>query len=304
MDFRYKSTLQKCFAHIPYGHKLNFILQRYVAKSIPRSERVFNLKLQEAKLHHTNFIRHNKLERSNNRYFEFGAGWDLIIPIAMKALGYEITCIDVRRLSHKSLINDTLHRIKVHGRKHDISAPNWSSLNSIKELSQKIGIDYLTPLDAKNTKLPDDSFSFISSTSVMEHIPSHDILAILGECYRLLLPGGILSVVIDYQDHWSYFDSSISIYNFLQYSDKQWPRYNSSINYQNRLRHSDYLRLIEKTCFEIVQCNTLSPPKNQEEILQSLKLDNHFMDYSFDDLKISASTIVLRKPVLCANNLS
>jgi SAM-dependent methyltransferase len=117
----------------------------------------------------------------------------------------------------------------------------------------------------------------------------------LKETHRLLKPGGILSMRIDYKDHWSYFDNSIGPYNFLVYSKKKWKRYNPSLHYQNRMRHSDYLRIIKEVGFTLVKEDLDIPSIQLERRLRQLKIHSDFKSYSFDDLKILSSELVLIK---------
>ena len=50
----------------------------------------------------------------------------------------------------------------------------------------------------------------LNVADVCEHIPEPDLASILGECARLLRPGGLVSFRIDLTDHYSYFDRSLS----------------------------------------------------------------------------------------------
>src|SRR5438132_1489863 len=124
-------------------------------------------------------------------------------------------------------------------------AVNSSPIRSITELESRFGISYLAPCDARDSKLPAESFSFISNTSTLEHIPESDLLKVLVECVRLLKPKGIMSSIIDMKDHYSYHDSSISCYNFLKFSDTAWKLIDSPLHFQNRLRYPDYKKLFE-----------------------------------------------------------
>ena len=72
-------------------------------------------------------------------------------------------------------------------------------------------LNYIAPKDTRETGFNENYFDFISSTVTLEHIPKKNILLILKECYRILNRGGILSMIIDYQDHWSYFDKKINL---------------------------------------------------------------------------------------------
>jgi hypothetical protein len=63
------------------------------------------------------------------------------------------------------------------------------------------------------------------------------------ECHRLCHSGSVLSLKIDYSDHYANADLTISKYNFLRYSAAEWRKYNPSLHYQNRLRHCDYRKI-------------------------------------------------------------
>lgn len=139
---------------------------------------------------------------------------------------------------------------------------------------------------------------FIPSTNIMEHIPPYDIEGILRECHRLLKDDGLISFRIDYKDHYSYFDSNISIYNFLQYSDKKWVLFNPKLHYQNRLRHKDYLCLFNKMGFSIVDEQVKRGNTFDLEIIEQLTLDNWFNSYSTDELAVREAHVLLKKQVV------
>jgi ubiquinone/menaquinone biosynthesis C-methylase UbiE len=157
------------------------------------------------------------------------------------------------------------------------------------------GIDYQAPSDARRTDFEPGSIDCITSTDTLEHIPKRDLSAILGECRRLLREGGVLSVEIDYGDHYSYYDSHICVYNFLRYSDQVWRLFSQSLHYQNRLRHSDYLLAAEDAGFEVLKvfCNEASLVDAAS--LRRLPIAQRFHGYSEDDLAIKSSLLLLRK---------
>jgi len=240
----------------------------------------------------------NSLDENSHKYYEFGAGWDLITPIAMGLLGFEVTCIDIRKLIFNQLIFDTINKfnnnieqIPFSFEQLDLKRGNYQ----LDYLKDKFNFNYNAPLDARNTKFNTDYFDLATSTATFEHIPEQDLYLILNETYRILKQGGILSLIIDYRDHWSYFDKKISIYNFLTYSDKEWEKYNFSLHYQNRLRHKDYLAIISKTNFKIVEDSPELPSEGEIKTLENLKIDSKYKDYSIDELSIRGSRIVLKK---------
>lgn len=297
MNFKYKCFLQTFFSNIPKGEKANYLFQKYFTKSLPPSYDQFLGKVTTAFNHYNNFKEHNQLSIKNNRYYEFGAGWNLIIPLAMSFLDFEVYCIDIKRLIIKELIDDSLYKFNFNRNNlpFHLNRPIILDKNNLASLKSRYMLRYYAPKDARATQFDENYFDFISSSLTLEHIPKNDILLILRECYRILSKGGILSITIDYQDHWSYFDKSISIYNYLKYTSEEWKKYNPSLHYQNRMRHSDYLDLISQTDFNIVKEIPRLPSEAEKETLKALNISEEFKKYEIDDLAIRGCEIVLRK---------
>ncbi|HMQ90984.1 MAG TPA: class I SAM-dependent methyltransferase, partial [Flavilitoribacter sp.] len=66
---------------------------------------------------------------------------------------------------------------------------------------------------------------------------------ILAEMWRVLQPGGMMSHFIDMSDHFAHMDPSITIYNYLQYSERAWGIIDNTIQPQNRWRLPQYRTL-------------------------------------------------------------
>src|SRR5439155_13415093 len=148
------------------------------------------------------------------------------------------------------------------------------------ELAERFGINYRAPGDARQTGLPARSLDCVTSSNTLEHIPRDDIRAILRECHRCLRDDGVMSFLIDYQDHYSYFDKKISGLNFLQYSDRTWMLYNPSLHYQNRLRHKDYLALFAETGWEVIEEHRHPIAAEDLGALGKLRVDTRFAGYA------------------------
>src|SRR5262249_19297448 len=115
-------------------------------------------------------------------------------------------------------------------------------------------IDYVAPGDAANTGLPEHSIDFHTSYTVFEHIPLEGLRQILKEGNRIMRKNGLFIHKIDYSDHFTHTDKSISAINFLQYSDDDWERYaGNRYMYMNRLRHDDFITLFESVGHRIVE---------------------------------------------------
>ena len=105
-----------------------------------------------------------------------------------------------------------------------------------------------------------------------------------------------MSFIIDYCDHYSYFDKSISVYNFLRYPALVWKLFNSSLHYQNRLRHRDYLNLIKSAGFEISEESIGEPVKDDIGKMKNIPLAEVFKKrYKPNELIPQCSHLILKK---------
>lgn len=300
MNFLYKCYFQKILSKIPQGEKINFLFQRYIFKGLPLSDEQFLEKVNAAYFLITKFKKHSSISHSDIKYYEFGAGWDLITPIAMGLSGFNVNCIDIRYLVSNGLITNTLNRYEKFRTQipfdYKISLDNILQKKiKIRDLKNILNINYIAPLDARDTEFESDSYDFISSSATFEHIPEQDLLSILQECYRILKTGGILTLITDYKDHWSYFDNRLSVYNFLTYSPEKWKKYNPSLMYQNRLRHKDYIEIIRKTNFSIAEEIPTLPSVELFEEIKKLDINESYRKYTLEELSIVGSIIILKK---------
>jgi SAM-dependent methyltransferase len=294
MAWRSKAAVQKVLSAVPGGARINFELQRRTG-GLPLSD----AKLLESRAlceHHRRVLeKHGDVELRSGAFYEFGAGWDMHIPLLLASLGAgPQVVVDIRRLLRADLACDIARRL------HDLepSPDPWDPpppLGDLEDLLTGARIRYVAPLDARCTGFPAASFDYVTSTNTMEHIPPDDIERILRECRRILRPGGVMSFQIDYQDHYSYFDRSISVYNFLRYDDRTWRWINSGLHYQNRLRHRDHTEIIERSGFEIVDAEVTTGSTHDLEELERLDLASRFEDYSLEELAIRGSRLVIRR---------
>lgn len=302
MDFRYKCFLTKALERMPYGETAYYLLQKYVTKSLRQSDEE-NLSRYEEKVnpHFKAFQKLGGAEFEKAVYYEFGAGWDLFAPIGFSALGMgRLFLIDLSPLLHA---DEALKSIRFYqnfasklGLRHMPSDWKPISRDNLKTvLKESFRIDYRAPVDAKKTGFETESVDYIVSNVTMEHIPADDIAPILLECRRLLKKDGVFSCTIDYQDHWAYFDKSISVYHYLSYERDDWKRYNPSRHYQNRLRHCDYVQLFENAGFEIMEIETKPIRSEDKEHLRKISLASCFQHYAQEDLLIRGAHFVLKK---------
>src|SRR5262249_22605739 len=158
-------------------------------------------------------------------------------------------------------------------------------------------IDYVENGDAAKTALPEASVDFHTSYTVFEHIAPKVLADILKEGTRIVRDDGLFVHMIDYSDHFSHSDPSISAINFLQYSDAEWSRYaDNRYMYMNRLRHDDLMQLFAGSGHHVLAVTTY-PNERARALLEAgvLRVDERFRAKSPEILSIRGSWIVSQK---------
>jgi SAM-dependent methyltransferase len=298
-----KAALQRAIGFLPGAERINYQFQRHVTRQLPRSDQQFRLHATQT-IHHFNALRSHAqgLAPAEAQLYEFGAGWDLITPVVFYGFGINHqTLVDLEAHLRLADVNHTLSQYRrLRGDLEEFAGVSLREipcepLSDPAQLRERFGISYLAPCDARDTALPADSFDFVSNTFTLEHIPRPDIVAILVECRRLLKPGGLISCSVDMQDHYSFFDKRISVYNFLKFSDRTWRLVNSPLHFQNRLRARDYRTLLAEAGFEPVAETLDVPGRERLRQLASQRLSPRFQcGYSADDLAPSWIRIIGR----------
>ncbi len=295
-----KAAVQRGLSAVPGGSKMNYLLQQTITNQFPRSDEHFRLHASETVAHLEAFSRHSDVESGSARFFEFGAGWDLITPIMFHGLGVtHQTLVDIRpnlrfeQVSATLSQYDRLRQDLERDLKRTLRPVDPSPVRSLVELRERFGIAYLAPCDARGTGLPDESFDFTSSPYTLEHIPPGDITAILAECRRLLRPGGLASSIVDMQDHFSFFDPSITAFNFLKFSDRVWSAVNSSLHYQNRLREPDYRALHESAGLPVLEARSKPIEAADIEAVRGLRLASRFRKHYTEDELVTREVRIL-----------
>jgi SAM-dependent methyltransferase len=297
-----KAAIQGGLSLVPGGRQANYFLQRNVSRRLPRSDADFDFHADTAARHLAALERARPgTDRAGLHCYEFGAGWDLIGPIAMWALGIEHqTVVDISPHVKLELVNDTVERFAHHRSRLEqalgrpLRAPDAETVTTPGELATRFGIAYLAPQDARSLPLADHTVDFVSSTFTLEHIPHSDIAAILRETRRVMAPDAVISSLIDMQDHYNYVDSAVSVYNYLRYPAWRWRFLNPSLQWQNRLRHSQYLGLFEAAGFELVSDDPVRPTDEDLRELKRMSRAPEFEAFDEADLGIRSTHLVAR----------
>ena len=257
-------------------------------------------------------IKSNRCDPVGKVFFEVGTGWAPAIPMAYWLMGAaKTTTVDLNRYLKRELIADTIKYIKSREMEiHEIfgAAINQDRLQTLMKVNTRskfldfefmdmCGIHYIAPIDAANTELENESIDFHTSYTVFEHITPSALGKIIAEGNRITKQDGLFVNLVDYSDHFSHGDRSISKINFLQYSDTQWSQYaGNSFMYMNRLRHDDFTGLFESCGHRILSVETHTDHRSQMELTaMDFHLDRRFMTKPHDVLSVTSSWFVTQK---------
>jgi len=256
--------------------KLLYFLQKYITK---RSRITSLLYSPDWEMHKDALIKY----KTKNVVFEFGAGKSLVQNLYLSNFVKKQFVVDLYPMLDFELVDSEREKL--------LETKKLRSRVKIKNLNdlEHYGIYYIAPYDATKIHLSDMSIDACISTNTLEHIPKFDIILIFSELYKKLKDEGIVSLIIDYSDHYAHTDNNISLLNFLKYSQHQWKRYNHKIHFQNRLRHYEYIAIFEKIGFRTIKEDLFYAEKNiPSRILDSYKHQN-------PSWKATSAHIILKK---------
>ena len=254
INWKWKAFLYKIFSIFRLKKVLYFI-----QKQITKRSKV------DIKQIHTSWVHHSESIKKNNiiNILEVGAGKSLeqniYISYKFNSLVAQ-TAIDIDKMLDLELVNQASQQIA-----NILNQKNKGKIENLDQLKKLYNIDYIAPYNLKDFKNENKKFDMCISTAALEHFSINDLNDYLNDLKTILKKGGFISAGIDYSDHYSHTDRTISGLNFLSYSNKEWEKYNSSSLYQNRLRHQDYKKIFETNGYKIKKTflgNSIEPPLN------------------------------------------
>lgn len=244
-------------------------------------------------------------------FFEVGTGRVPVLPISFWLMGAaSVTTFDLNRYMKRELVEEILGRIQaepdnvrrilgrrlVQDRLERVLAL-WAKGSDAEEVMELCNVKYTAPGDATETGIASNSVDVHVSYTVLEHVLPEILGMILEEGARILTRKGLFVHQIDYTDHFSHSDSSISMINFLRFSDLEWSKWaGNRFMYMNRLRHDDFEAIFESHGHEILETVvTRSAGVRRMLVADEIKLDPRFSTKDIDVLDVIQSGFVTRK---------
>jgi hypothetical protein len=302
-----KTFLQNVIGRLPKSYWWNRLFQKYIARSYYPSRQTVEDKLFLCRQHLNNYLEFSPKPQTEFKALELGTGPWPIVPLGLYLCGAsDIWTYDIVPIVRSDNLRRTLEIIDEFGRKgllNQILETVWperlrrleellgrSEAEAPAQLLEELNIHVHTG-DARSTKLPQNSVDLLFSTVVLELIEAGILNELFAEFKRAASPDAIMSHYVGLGDQFAGFDKSITPYNFLKYSDRQWRFLNNPIIPQNRLPIADYRRIFQQTGWEIIkERNTTGSPDD----LNQIRLAPEFTKYPREELLILFSWLVAR----------
>lgn len=302
-----KSAVQRTISLLPASQAWNSLFQTYVTRSLDLSPSRFEARLDYCRIHLENFFESQAGDPRDFTAVEVGTGWYPVVPVGFFLCGAgRIDTFDIDPLLRADRLKKMLDRFL----EYDQSGALRKFLPRLlpERMDRLRGIAgqaaNLSPVEllakfnvhphvrgAQDTGLKDGTIDLFVSTGVLEYIPYEVLRSILGEFRRLGTARATQCHYLNLVDQYSYFDSSITAFNFLQFSSKRWKYLNSPLTWQNRMRISDFRKLFIEAGFQITkEANTSGSPED----LRKIRLAPEFQNHKQEDLLVTLSWLVAK----------
>src|SRR5574340_1103521 len=288
MNWKVKAIMQQAVSRLPRSNELNYLGQRLVMRRFGNVSKSVIDRFQKTRWFIDTWERLGSAPLSAVTHYEIGSGWHLAVPLTLWCFGVDrqVTA-DVARLARVELVNQTIETLR------QISSPMprrpLRFIKDFRDLEEYYGVAYWAPCDTRRIGLPDESVNWVTATLTLQHIPVRTLKAVLADSRRVLKPSGLFFAYVDYADNYAYTDRSISVYNFLQYTDNQWRWFNPPIHYQNRLRHIQYCRLFHESGLDVVEEFANRGSERDLDIITHLRLAPQFSAFRAEDLGVRSA---------------
>ena len=214
---------------------------------------------------------------------EIGSGWLPVMPYFFRFFGEadEIFTFDLRR-HYSSQAIAKLNRYFSEKYNVDIQVVN-------KQFPLPSEIKYFPNTDLTQGRIP--LVDIVFSRFVLEHVPPKDLKNIHLRLKETLKSGSHIVHFISPSDHRAYVDKTLSLQDFLMYSEEEWSSMQTKFDYHNRWRLPQYVTLFKELGYEIIKLEYNVPDKNSASYKKFKALDVHPMYKKFSEEELMAGSI-------------
>lgn len=230
-----------------------------------------------------------KITIEGRKVLEIGSGWLPLLPYFFKFMGKAdaVYTYDLNQHFDPKKVRSLNHRFS-----------EEFGFKVAEEEKQPFGlpgdISYFPKTDISKASLPPVEVVF--SRFVLEHVEPEAMLRMHQKFKRELKKGSHVVHFISPSDHRAYVDKTLSLQDFLQYSQEEWDKKQTKFDYHNRWRLPQYVALFEALGYEIVHLEYDVPGTDSEAFAKFSNVDLHqdFKRYSKEELMAGAINIILR----------
>jgi len=220
---------------------------------------------------------------------ELGPGDALSTAVVAKAHGAASTwLVDVRPFATTDVA--VYRRVARFVAERGLTPPDLASSRTLADVLASCSAHYGTGGVASLRALPDASFDFIFSNSVLQCVPPGELPATMRELCRVLRPQGACVHSIDLRDM---MGQSL---NHLRFPERVWDSawFRQAGFYTNRLRFPDWMELFRRAGFEAEASEVnrwATLPVTREALARP------FQDMTDESLLVATIRVVLRRRV-------
>jgi len=287
MKHQIKTSIFKFLAYLPgnlgmnlYHFLQNFSENKNLDIKIKSSEDTFNT--------FSSLSEKLNIPIQNSTVLEIGSGWLPIMPyfFIYKGLASKVYTYDLNKhYQPKAIANfNAVFSNAFHKEIKPFSLNNYP-------LPQEVS--YFPNQNIIEASLPKQAIVF--SRFVLEHVTPKDIVAMHEKFKNELEAGSYVVHFISPSDHRAYSDHSLSLQDFLQYSQQEWDAIQTKFDYHNRLRLPQYLKIFNDLGFEIIHqsSDSVKEGSKQQEMFQKLVLHPDYKNYTEQELTAGNIQIIL-----------
>ncbi len=296
MNWRQKSDIQNVIAKLPLG--ISYAAYYFVQRNWGGLRNINPINGLTAGIKVVQYIRQQGHLLEAKTFLEIGTGRRLNLPIVLWLCGAsKIITVDLNPYLKSELVFEDIAYIRNNQQEikalfaEESQTAAWKERfarllgteNNLQRLLAVMDIRYLAPADASCLALESENVDYHVSLDTLEHIPPETIGRIFKEGRRVLKQKGLFVHGIDFSDHFSHSDNSISGVNFLQFTENEWRKLaGNRYMYQNRLRIDDMADLFQKANLDILTADAKIDTEVLERLKNGFMLDERFKSKSID----------------------
>jgi len=220
---------------------------------------------------------------------EIGPGDSISTALVAACYGAKVILLDSGLFATTCM--EKYHKLVETLQSAGLTPPDISEAETLDDILAACGAKYLMQGLEDFSFLKDETIDLIFSQAVMEHVRKHEFFTMVCECFRVLVPGGVVSHRIDLKDH---LGGSL---NNLRFSERIWESdfFVRSGFYTNRIRFLEMTDLFEKAGFIV----KISDIERWEQLpIQRKYISNEFINVTDENLLVSGFNVLLLKDTI------